>query len=95
MFFKKGNLSISFFLAFSVFSKLKSLLSKVEPIFFKFFKKNNYKFKIFSSQPLDYWNIKESIFREIKIDIEDDFKGGSIENDLTIKNLANRYISTN
>ena len=43
----------------------------------------------------DYWNIKESIFREIKIDIEDNFKGGSIENDLTIKNLAKRYISTN
>ena len=70
-------------------------LSKVEPIFFRFFKKNNYQIKIFSSQPLDYWNIKESIFREIKMDIEDNFKGGSIENDLAIKNLAKRYISTN
>ena len=69
--------------------------TRIEPNIFKLYKENNYKIKILSSQPLDYWNIRESIFSEVKNNIEDKFFKGSIINDKIITDKGIEFIKKN
>ncbi len=67
----------------------------IERIIFKLLLKNDYHASILASQPLNYWNIKESIFFDLKKNIKYDFKKGSIINDYSITNEGIQFIEKN
>ena len=69
--------------------------SGIQPIFFKFLLENDYDSSILASQPLNYWNIKDSIFFDLKKNIKDNFKKGSVINDSLITNEGIQFIEKN